>query len=503
MGPTVPITTRPLQRREGETPLSHQIMLLLTTAVAIVGIVLLITWAKTPPVFALLLGTLFLGVTTDVGFAGTPEAVTAGFADVLGDIGVLITFGVILGALLTVTDTMQRLVTAMLRLFGERSVPYVIAVTLSSLFSSIYSDVLLVLSAPFARRLGPRLGPRGIALMGGALTAGIEVGLVFVAPGVAAVAVAGLLGVPLGQMFLFGLLVGVPTVMLTMLLFHAALPRLIRWNPAVDEVPPTPGSDPAADPPPHDNYRSADNDLPTGRGTRPVLAPDGSGGGAAVETATPVRQLPLLLSLSPVLLALTLIAGGALAGGIGWESDVVSFFTDPVVAIFLGAGWAFILASRVRTRAQIGSAVGKSLTECGPILILSGISGSLGAVIEGSGLADILSQAFSSGLLPPLLLVWLVAAVLHIALGSISVAAITAAGILAPIAGSLGVPVVLVALAAGSGALFLPHVSSNFFWMFQSLLGLSTRGTFKTHTVAMTLASVVSLPLILLLAAFV
>ncbi|WP_410661750.1 hypothetical protein [Amycolatopsis sp. lyj-112] len=47
--------------------------------------------------------------------------------------------------------------------------------------------------------------------------------------------------------------------------------------------------------------------------------------------------------------------------------------------------------------------------------------------------------------------------------------------------------------------LFLPHVSSNFFWMFQSLLGLSTRGTFKTHTVAMTLASVISLPIVLLL----
>ncbi|MEV7554250.1 hypothetical protein AB0N89_31940 [Amycolatopsis sp. NPDC089917] len=47
--------------------------------------------------------------------------------------------------------------------------------------------------------------------------------------------------------------------------------------------------------------------------------------------------------------------------------------------------------------------------------------------------------------------------------------------------------------------MFLPHVSSNFFWMFQSLLGLSTRGTFKTHTVAMSLASVISLPIVLVL----
>lgn len=477
---------------ETETALSHEFLLLMTTAVAIVGIVLLITWARIPPVFALLLGTLFLGVTTDVGFAGTPDAVTSGFADVLGDIGVLITFGVITGALLTVTDTMQRLVEAMLRIFGEKSLPYIIAVALSSLFTSIYSDVLLVLSAPLARRLGKGLGPRGIALMGGALTAGIEVGLVFVAPGVAAVAVAGVLRVPLGEMFIYGLLVGVPTAALTMLVFQLALPRLIRWNPVQDELdaPVTGGSGRVAE--------SESESIEGGDGaTTEEAASVATLTGAAVST----KQLPLVLALSPVLVSLVLIGGGALASGVGIDNDVIGFLTDPVVAIFLGACLAFVIASRVRSQDEIGKAVGTALTNCGPILILSGISGSLGAVIEKSGLADILGSAFSSGFLPPLLLVWLVAALLHIALGSISVSAITAAGILAPVAGGLGVPVVLVALAAGSGALFLPHVSSNFFWMFQSLLGLTTRGTFKTHTVAMSLASLISLPIVLLLGA--
>lgn len=60
----------------------------------------------------------------------------------------------------------------------------------------------------------------------------------------------------------------------------------------------------------------------------------------------------------------------------------------------------------------------------------------------------------------------------------------------------------LVALAAGSGALFVPHVSSNFFWMFQSLLGFTTRGTVKAHAIPMTLASVISLPIILVMSLF-
>ncbi|MBL3669849.1 GntP family permease [Streptomyces sp. M2CJ-2] len=501
-------------------------LLFLNTTIAIVGIVVAITWLRFPSVFALLFGTLYLGLTTAVGAKGTPEALAAGFADVMGDIGILVTFGVVLGALLTVTNTMQRLVEAMLKIFGERSVPYVFAATLSSMLTSIYSDVLLVLSSPLARRLGPRLGPKGRALMGGSLTAGIEVGLVFVAPGVAAVAIAGILDVPLGQMFLIGLAVGLPTALLTTLVF-AALLRLMKWEPEFDE---------AGEVDEDDKSRSAPgqaHDGPDGNGFRreegEKAQPSGDGataggssrttavvqdGGKTTTTESPgtapggvplgekVRELPLFVAVTPVLLTLVLIAGGALADAMSVDSAALVFLTDPVVAILLGATLAYVLASRVRSRHEISGAISTALTQCGPILVLSGISGSLGFVIEGSGMAEILGSAFSSGFLPPLLLVWIVAAVLHIALGSITVAGITAAGILAPIAGSLDTPVVLVALAAGSGALFVPHVSSNFFWMFQSLLGFSTRGTIKTHTIPMTLASLISLPIVLAISAF-
>jgi GntP family gluconate:H+ symporter len=341
--------------------------------------------------------------------------------------------------------------------------------------------------------------------MGGSLTAGIEVGLVFVAPGVAAVAIAGILDVPMGQMFLIGLVVGLPTALLTMLAFAAIL-RVMKWKPELDE-----SGDGGTSP--SDTASTLDDS--DGSGLPPQASGDESTAGGphravavrdresiTVEAPRQSRKLPLFLAVTPVLLTLALIAGGALAKAVSVDSAALVFLTDPVVAILLGATLAYALASRVRSKDEISGAIGKALTQCGPILVLSGISGSLGFVIEGSGLGKILGDAFSSGFLPPLLLVWIVAAVLHLALGSITVASITAAGILAPIAGSLDAPLVLVALAAGSGALFVPHVSSNFFWMFQSLLGFSTRGTIKTHTLPMTLASVISLPIILMLSLF-
>lgn len=439
--------------------------LLAHTGIAIVGIVVLITWLKTPPIFGLLIGATYLGLATGLGAGGTTEALAAGFGDVMAEIGMLITFGVVIGSLLTATNTLHRVLERLLGVFGEKRVPMVFAVSLSTVFTSIYSDVVLVLTAPLARRLGTRLGPRGVALMGGALTAGIEVGLVFVVPGVAALAVAGLLGVPLGEMFLFGLAVGLPTAVLTTLVFTVLLRRLLHWNPAADEL----------------ERDHSEEDVV-------VQAPDEK-----------TQRLPLGLAVSPVLLTLSLIALGALSNAFRFPLGPVSLLSEPVIAMAIGAGLAHLLARRVLPRHEVNAAVGKALALAGPILVLSGLSGSVAEVIGKSGLRDVLAGSFGTGFLPPLVLVWLIAAILHIAMGSISISAITAAGILAPIAGSLGVPVVLVALAACSGALFLPHVSSNFFWMFQSLLGLSTRGTFKTHTVAMSLASVISLPIVLLL----
>ena len=96
------------------------------------------------------------------------------------------------------------------------------------------------------------------------------------------------------------------------------------------------------------------------------------------------------------------------------------------------------------------------------------------------------------------LLAWFIAALLHFAIGSVSVGAITASGIIGPVVASTGVAPVVVALAIASGAMFALHVNSNFFWMFKSLLGLSTKGALKTLTLATSLGAVVSLPMVLL-----
>jgi gluconate:H+ symporter, GntP family len=476
-------------------------LIVLHTAIAIVSIVLLIIVGKVDPVISLVIGTLYLGVAAGLGFADTIGTLVQGFGDIMAEVGLLIGFGVLMGSLLTAMGALQKLVELLVRILGPRRLPYAFSAALSSIFPAIYVDVQLVLASPLARSAAPRIGRNGLALMAGTLTAGILVGYVFVVPGLGTVAIAGLLDVPLGTMLIYGTLIGPPTAVLTTFIYSRVL-RYGLWNEAKDEAhfEDMPEETLAAS----EEVREEGPAVTTPEGD-PSVSEDAKKGtpDATEERQIAQRTPPLYVSLLPILVALLLIAFGAVAEAAGLEAPVIAFLGDPVFALFLGLLGAYLLGWRTIGNEQSEEAMHKGFNATGQILLITGIGGSLGAVIGETGLDKILGGFFSAEAGTPelvtLLLAWFIAAVLHLAIGSISVAAITAAGILAPILGNIEVPTVLLGLAIGSGALFALQVNSNFFWMFETLLGLTTQGTLKSLTLVTSMASVVSLVLILAL----
>lgn len=471
-------------------------MIAVHTAIAIVGIVGLIIWRRVDSVIALVLGSVYLGLAGGVGVEETATTIATGFGDIMAEVGLLIGFGVLIGSLLFALGALQRLVELLLRVMGPRRLPYSLAAVLTAVFPSIYVDVQLVLAAPLARQAAPRLGRNGLPMLGGALTAGILVGYVFVVPGLGTVSIAGLLHVPLGTMLIYGLIIGPATAVITTFLFSRLL-RMGFWNSETDEAQ-------------AETLHETEEAL-VAVGDAGGRAPESGGGGAGTTDAdTPTtadRVPPLFVSLLPVLVPLVLIATGAIAEAAGVTSPVLGFLGDPALELFLGLVGAYLLSRRSIGVERTGEALSRGFDTTGQILLVTGVGGSLGAVIEATNLDKVLGGLFSAEAGTPvivtLLLAWFVAALLHLAIGSISVAAITAAGILGPIMGELSVPAAILGLAIGAGALFALQVNSNFFWMFQTMLGVTTRGTLKALTFVTALASVVSLPLILLLSLFV
>jgi len=468
-------------------------LIVLHTAIAILAVVLLIIVVRVDPVISLVLGSIYLGLAAGIGFENTIVTIAEGFGAIMAEVGLLIGFGVLIGALLYAMGALQKLVELLLRAFGPRRLPYALSAALSTIFPSIYVDVQLVLAAPLARSAAPQLGRNGLPMLSGALTAGILVGYVFVVPGLGTVSIAGLLDVPLGTMLIYGLLIGPATAVITTLIFGRLL-KMGFWNADKDETD-------------LESLQEAEEAV-AHETERPTEATaEGTASGHGSDQAVLVKSPPLYISLLPVLVPLVLIAFGAVAEAAGATSPVITFFGDPNLALFVGLLGAYALARRTLGSERTDESLNKGFNTTGQILLVTGVGGSLGAVIEATGLDQVLGDLFSAEagtpVLVSILLAWLIAAVLHLAIGSISVAAITAAGILGPIMGQLAVPDAIIGLAIGAGALFALQVNSNFFWMFQTLLGVSTRGALKALTFVTALASVVSLPLIALLSAFV
>jgi H+/gluconate symporter-like permease len=460
---------------------------IVNTAVAIIAVVVMIVRFKFNPVVSLVVGSAYLGLAVGLGVDKTIKAIMTGFGDIMAEVGLLIAFGVLMGAILQQTGAIQRLVQTLLRLFGPKRMPYAMSLTIATLLQSIYLDVLLVISAPLGRNLAKKIGKNGTARMATAMAIGLECGIVLTVPGVGALALAGLLGVPLGKMLLFGVVLVIPTVAIavTIMLF---LFNHGFWNPERDEQ-----EFLGADPEPLDD----DDDGETVSGaTTPDDGP--SAGGVATKTAPVTRaQTPLIVLFAPMLLSLGLIATGAILDAADIHNPIVKFVSSPVIALLIGLIGTSFVGRHTLGAEPIQHAIATGFKESGQILILTGVGGSLAATIKAAGLGDILGEYFTASTAAPLLVVWAIAAALHVAVGSVTISAITSAGILAPVAPIIGLDPVLIALAAGAGSLFAVHVTSNTFWLLQSLLGQSTRGTLKTVTVGVSVASVVAILLIL------
>ncbi|HEV2109276.1 MAG TPA: SLC13 family permease [Thermomicrobiales bacterium] len=482
--------------------------LLIHTAITVAIVVGLIVFAKLNPVISLVIGALYLGLAAGLGVEATTTAVAEGFGNLMAEVGLIIGFGVMLGALLSAMGTLHRIVEGMLRLFGANRSPHVLGLSSGIIFPAIYFDGALVIMAPMARSIALRTG-LSIAPLAGALAIGLEVGLLMVPPGAAAFAIAASLGIPLGTMLLWGVPFGIVVIVVSIIL-HTLLMRF-TWNHEKDD-------DPLTDPehtgeiagfggPPgaassgeqaaiaHDP-RATQLDS-GGAATAVARDPQLDTGDAVADDDRPRWQMPLFVALLPLLVPVLLIVAQTTA-----SVAVLELLGNPVVALLIGLLIGFVLAVPSLGREGVEEVIVRSAGTSGVILLFTGVAGSLGQVIAEAGVGDLVAGLFSAGAAFPLVLAWLVAALLRLAQGSGSVAAITAAALLAPVVDDLGISAVLIWLAAAAGAALGGHVTDNTFWMFKTLLGLSVRGTFHVYTVAQAVLAFVGLGAVLVLGIF-
>ncbi|UFH51124.1 GntP family permease [Pseudomonas sp. KNUC1026] len=443
--------------------LSRNTFLLLDAGVTIVGLILLITHARIHPFVALTLAAGFLGLTSGMPVAKVMQAYQNGFGGVLGFVGIVLALGTMLGKLMADSGGADQIAQTLVRWFGVKNVHWAMMFSAFLVGIPLFFEIGFILLIPLvfvvARRTGLSLVKIGIPLL-----AGLSVVHGLVPPHPGPLLAIGVFGADIGKTIFYGLLVGLPTAIIAGPLFGNLISRYVPNTPnqeLVDQI----------------AKESDGKNLPS----------------FAVTLCTVL--LPVFLMLLKTAADVALPADHVVRA---WM-DLIGHPITALLAALLLALYTFG-AARGFSRDQVLKLLDKSLAPTAAIVVIVGAGGGFKQMLVDSGVGDVIGHLAVQAQISPILLAWLVAAVIRVATGSATVATITGAGIVAPVVTL--VPDVnreLLVLATGAGSVILSHVNDAGFWLVKQYFNMSVADTFKTWSMMETILSVVGIILIMLL----
>jgi Gnt-I system high-affinity gluconate transporter/Gnt-II system L-idonate transporter len=205
------------------------------------------------------------------------------------------------------------------------------------------------------------------------------------------------------------------------------------------------------------------------------------------------------LSLFTILIPVLLMLAGALAS-MAWRTGsrflaASKFLSDPNVALLLAVLVAFYTLGlrRGRSMEALMKSVGAAAASISMVILIIAAGGAFKQVLIDGGTGDAIKDITAHAQLSPILLAWATAALMRLALGSATVAAITAAGIIVPLVPHCGVAPELLVIATTSGSLMFSHFNDIGFWMFKEYYNVSVKQTFQIWTVMESIVAVVGL----------
>ncbi|MFB7942293.1 GntP family permease [Streptomyces sp. NPDC127049] len=426
-------------------------------------IVLLITKFKLHAFLALTIGSLALGAFAGAPLADTIKAFSTGLGNTVAGVGVLIALGAILGKLLADSGGADQIVDTILAKASRRSMPWAMVLIASVIGLPLFFEVGIVLLIPVVLMVAKR-GNYSLMRIGIPALAGLSVmhGLIPPHPGplVAIDAVGANLGVTLA----LGLVVAIPTVIIAGPVFSRYAARWVDIQAPEHMIPTRPSEDLEKRP----------------------------GFGVTVATV----MLPVVLMLVKALVDIVVDdpenAVQKVTDVIG--SPLIALLAAVIVALFtLGRAAGF-------TKERLSSTVEKSLAPIAGVLLIVGAGGGFKQTLIDIGVGQMILDFSRDWSIPALLLAWLIAVAIRLATGSATVATISAAGLVAPLAAGMSTgETALLVLAIGAGSLFFSHVNDAGFWLVKEYFGMSVGQTIKTWSVMETIISVVALVFVLLL----
>jgi len=486
-------------------PSASNSVLILAAVLGIATVVVLITWLKVHPFLALIFGSGVLGAVANFGAQKTIDSFEAGVGATVGSVGLLIALGAMIGGLLTESRGADGVIEATVSRVSERALPWAIAGVAALIGIPLFFEVGVVLLVPIVLLVSNRTR-LPLMQVGIPALAGLSVLHGFVPPHPGPLAAIGTLHADLGLTLLFGLMLAIPAVIIAGPVYGTFIARYVPGEARGSMLASLGMGGGARADAGSERARAAGaerDDAARGGGTavRHDVRPDDRGPGRddvrrpGVAATIATVLTPVILMLARAIAELTLDDGSRVRSIL----DVVG---NPVVALLTGTVLAMFtlgVASGM-DRQRVSATVGGALGPIAGILLIVAAGGGFKQTLVDAGVGNVIADWAKDANISALVLGWLVAVGIRLATGSATVATITAAGIVTPLAADLDQPhLALLVLAIGAGSLFFSHVNDAGFWLVKEYFGLSVGETIKTWSVMETLISVVGLLGVLLL----
>jgi len=435
------------------------VMSFLIIIICLLVLIVLISWCRLNEFLSFLLVSILAGVLFGFPLDKIMGSVVKGIGDTLGSLVIIICLGAMLGKLVAQSGAAQQIASVLVKIFGRNYIQWALMLTGFIIGIPLFYGVGFVLLVPLIFSVVYQYKLPAV-YVGIPLLAALSVTHGFLPPHPSPTALVAQFHANMGLTLLYGLIIAIPTIIIAGPIFAMSLKK-------IHSVP-----------------------------LRTFLPDDSS------DKKLPGAANSFITSLLPVFLLIITTALPYLVKNSSHSvRSFVSFFGDPAVVLLLSVLFAtYTLGLKMgRTMKEISPLYTQAVKDVTMILLIIAGAGALKQVLADSGVSNEIAATLLTWSIHPLVLGWLIAAIIRMSIGSATIAGLTTAGIIAPMMVHGNIDPNLMVLSVGAGSLMFSHVNDSGFWMFKEYFNVSIKDTIRSWSVMETIVSVTGLIGVLLL----
>lgn len=439
-------------------------MQLLVVGLGVLLLLVLMMGLKLDSFISIIIVSIVVGLLEGMPLDKVTKSMYSGIGSQLNSLILILAFGAMLGKLMADSGAAHRIATTLINKFGKKNVQWAMLLTSLIIGITMFFEAGFIVLIPIIFTVVVETD-LPLIYVGLPAVIGLSTTHSFLPPHPGPAAVATTFHANMGKTLLLGLLIAIPAAVIVGIFYTRT-----NW------------------------VKSIKASIPEGLvSTKTFKDEEMPGFGVSLFTAL----IPVIFMAISTFADLLLPKTAGVLTYIHFIGDApVALLVSVLIAVYsLGI-------ARGKKMEEVMKSVSGSVKAIAMIILVIGAGGAFKQVIVDAGVGNAIKNMTAGLHVNPLVLAWVIAATLRIAVGSATVAITTASGIVLPLLAGSGISPELMVLATSSGSVFASHVNDPGFWMFKEYFNIPVGQAIKVRTVYTCILGILGLAGVLVLNLF-